>query len=166
LILATAGTSCLYPASLHRESSHPVPRIPFSFSIPHDYCCEGSMCRANRVRCKCREFSTRDTAVSNATTCLTYRSTACAPMAGSMQMGSRVHAPAGGISPPPLVSSLTGSGLRSLFLGYRDTAGGRFWAALAQLVTLGKGRRHEIGRRLGRICEIKGTWGDVSIAPS
>jgi hypothetical protein len=60
------------------------------------------------------------------TTSLTYRNTASAPINGNVQMSSRMQASTGGISPPPLVSSLTGSGLRSLFLAIAISRGEAF----------------------------------------
>jgi hypothetical protein len=79
-------------------------------------------------------------------------------LAGACSSGWNIPASAGQLAYRKRVAKL--------ILGYRDIAAGRSWAALAQLVPWAKGRAHEIGRRPVRICEIEGTWGDVSIAPS
>jgi hypothetical protein len=70
--------------------------------------------------------------------------------------------PTGGISPPPLVSSLTGSGLRSLFLAIaisREGVLGRHSRGDSS-----KGQRDERSRF--SYLEIEHSWGDVSTAPS
>ncbi|KAH7414172.1 hypothetical protein DE146DRAFT_19734 [Phaeosphaeria sp. MPI-PUGE-AT-0046c] len=126
-IFATAGTSRGNPVV--NPAIHLVLLLLSPTRAARDACTAQIACLLSVGSC-ILETSPRQ----HATTVVTYRDTASAQTAASVHtnvpMSSRVHALNGcNIPPPPLLCSLTGSGLRSLFLAMAIFTGGHSWAA-------------------------------------
>jgi hypothetical protein len=124
LLLQPPALVALNPASLHsvNPATH-FPPFPFSPTTMVMWMLRGMNCNAQIACFPTLSFINLRQPHHKTTTCLTYRNTESAPTAGNMHMGSRMQCPTGGRTPPPLLSSLTGSGLRSLFLAISISRG-------------------------------------------